>query len=251
MFLSPFPSPFPLPFPSFPLPLLPPSCCSALSPLLPPFNVCLFRFLLLPRLLSLSRRISKAGNLSWTSSEMTRYCGPSRELVLRAIQFCNQPIVSVGRRRGHTAIWTTDGIEGLSDATWSCTRDEINGKATFLKATPGMWAEKAQNQAAQGPICLLRSACLPELGRTKSGSKPGVMSGFLKSIFLAHATSLRLLLPPILPTAVEECRGCIMGLPAYCSFIHSSVGRSPAKTNPVLKSYPLSDLLSESNDWGQ
>ena len=197
------------------------------------------------RLLSLLRRSLRAGNLSWTSSKMARYCGTSREVVLCAIQFCNQPIVSVGRRRGDTTTWTTDGIQGLSDANWSCTRDEINGKATLLKATPGM-----QHQAARGPICSLCSACLPELGRTKSGLKPGVMSGFLKSMFLAHATSLYLLLPLILPTAVEERRGCIMGLPAYCSFIHSSVGRSPAKTNPKLRSYPLSDLLSESYDWG-
>lgn len=77
------------------------------------------------------------------------------------------------------------------------------------------------------------------------------MSEFQKSISLAHATSLHLLSPHTLPTAVEECRGCIMGLPAYCSFIHSGVGSSPVKTNPVQKSYPMSDLLSGSNDWGQ
>lgn len=42
-----------------------------------------------------------------------------------------------------------------------------------------------------------------------------------------------------------------MELPAYCSFTHTSVGCLAVSTNPVPKSYPLSDLLSESNDWGQ
>lgn len=69
---------------------------------------------------------------------------------------------------------------------------------------------------------------------------------------VAHATSLHLILPPTSLTAVEEFRGgAIVQLPAYGSFTHSSVDCPPVKTNPVLKSYPLSDLLSESNDWGQ